>query len=340
MSQKRIALLPAYEPTAALIELLRQLRDANLKAVVVDDGSGEGYVKIFEKASQYAKVLGYAENHGKGYALKTGFRYIEEHFGTDCIVVTLDADGQHKIPDAMKVCEAASRQKDALILGSRKLPYTIPLRSRFGNTVTRHVFAFFTGVRVRDTQTGLRAFHGSLLPVFLSVAGERYEYEMNVLLYCAKEKIPMREIEIETVYLDKQNSSSHFRALADSYLVYREILRFSAASLISFLIDYALYTLLSLLTNNLLISNISARVVSASVNYVVNRKMVFQSRENVIKSAAQYFLLAALILLGNTLLLELLVDILHWNRYLSKILVEIFFFCCSYLVQRGLIFKR
>lgn len=48
--------IPSYEPTAALIDLLCQLRGAKLKAVVVDDDSDEGYVKIFEDASLFSRV--------------------------------------------------------------------------------------------------------------------------------------------------------------------------------------------------------------------------------------------------------------------------------------------
>ena len=101
-----------------------------------------------------------------------------------------------------------------------------PLRSRFGNAVTRQVFRLATGVPVYDTQTGLRAFTADLIPALLAVNGDRYEYELNVLMDFAGRGIPIREIEIETVYLDG-NKSSHFDTVRDSYRIYKEIAKYA-----------------------------------------------------------------------------------------------------------------
>ena len=172
-----------------------------------------------------------------GPPLKTGLAYIEKHCGPNSVIVTVDADGQHRANDAMKLCEVARKHPDTLVLGSRKFRGRIPLRSRFGNTVTRLVYRISTGLKVYDTQTGLRAFHKQLLPQMLEIPGARYEYEINVLLEMAKTGVPIMEEEIktgvpimeeeiETIYLDRDNSSSHFDTVRDSFRVYREILRF------------------------------------------------------------------------------------------------------------------
>ena len=271
--KKWIALIPAYEPTMLLLHLLSEIRCADFEAVVVDDGSGNSYSHIFEECSPFATVLKHSKNMGKGYALKSGFFYIQNHFHGNYIVVTLDCDGQHTVSDAKKICQTAQEYPDTLVLGSRKLQNHVPLRSRFGNAVTRLVYQIFTGLKIRDTQTGLRAFSNKLLLDFLNIPGDRYEYEMNVLLACSSRKIPIREVEIETIYLDN-NSSSHFHALKDSCRIYREILKFSASSFISFLIDYILYTFLLFLTSesvsSLWISNIGARIISSGINYLLN----------------------------------------------------------------------
>ncbi|MCD8220521.1 MAG: GtrA family protein [Ruminococcus sp.] len=174
-----------------------------------------------------------------------------------------------------------------------------------------------------DTQTGLRAFSASLIPQLLEISGERYEYEMRVLLECARRGIPIREVAITTIYID-QNAASHFSTVKDSYRVYREILRFSAASLLSFLTDYGFYTIFSLLTTHfgvpgsIWISNLSARVISASVNYTLNRRMVFRSKTSLAKSILQYMILAGIIFVGNTLLLSFLVLFLDGIVILQK----------------------
>lgn len=128
-------------------------------------------------------------------------------------------------------------------------------------------------------------------------------------------------------------------------MIYREILRFSAASLASFLLDYGLFALLAHLTAGLgamqgvVLSNVGARVVSVSFNYTVNRRLVFGSDARPLRSAVQYALLAAGILVGNTVVLGLLVDGLGANRLAAKLVTETGFFLVSWLVQRNCIFK-
>ena len=112
------------------------------------------------------------------------------------------------------------------MIGSRAFVGEVPLRSRFGNTVTRGVYHLVSGVKVQDTQTGLRGFDRSLLEWLLSIPGERYEYEMNVLMSAARDKIQIGEVPIETVYEGK-NESSHFRPIHDSVKIYKEIFRFA-----------------------------------------------------------------------------------------------------------------
>lgn len=220
----------------------------------------------------------------------------------------------------------------------------MPPRSRFGNTITRCVYSLSTRLHIHDTQTGLRAFSGELLPVLLEISGERYEYEMNVLLEFARKGIHIEEIPISTIYFNN-NDGSHFDTLKDSYRIYKEILKYSASSFICFLLDYALYSLFTVLTAglggiSLTVSNVTARIISASVNFMINRKLVFKSEKSVWKSAVQYFALAAAILAGNTFVLSLLVEQLGMNQFTAKLLTEILFFVLSWLVQRFVIFRR
>ncbi|MGI6106477.1 MAG: GtrA family protein [Lachnospiraceae bacterium] len=347
---QRIALIPAYEPDEHLTELVRETTEHGFDVVVVNDGSSEDKTPLFARAADLgAEVLTHEVNRGKGAALKTGLNWIREHCGGDYVVVTLDADGQHTVEDAIRVCETAEARRNHLILGSRSrdLSKKIPLRSRFGNSITRLVFRLTTGLKVYDTQTGLRAFDAQLAEQFASLEGDRYEFEMNMLLYCSRRKIAVEEIPIRTIYIDG-NSSSHFDAVKDSFRIYREILKFAGSSFLGFVVDYTMFWILSLITGavapgaaaGVAVSNIGARVVSASVNFTVNRKLVFRSKANLWKSAAQYFTLAACILAGNTFLLNFMVNSAGINRYLAKIVTEITFFSISWLVQRFLIFRK
>lgn len=338
----RIALIPAFEPADDLLNLVVLLSDAHFQVVLVDDGSGENYRRIFSAAKRFADVLIHENNKGKGAALKTGLKFIKRHYPENSVVVTLDADGQHSVDDAVKVAEGVSDDL-CLVLGCRCFCGDVPKRSRFGNTVTRFVFKTVTGSSVRDTQTGLRAFDMELIPFMLGVDGERYEYEMNVLLKCARNKIPIKEVEIKTIYFDN-NEGSHFCTLKDSFRIYREIIKFAMSSLTGFAVDYGIYSLMLALTAgmgsavSIPLSNISARIVSSSANYAINKSFVFKNMDGVSKTALKYFTLAACILAGNTLLLGFLVNELGINAYIAKIFTEIIFFTFSWLVQKFFIF--
>ena len=361
MRNRYIALIPSYEPEEKIKGLTAELIEKGFDIVVVDDGSGPDHASLFEELSQKATVLIHSENRGKGAALKTGLNYINKYMaytesvltpagaetisGRDAVIVTVDADGQHLPDDVLRVAEISAQRRDALVLGSRALSEDIPVRSRFGNTVTRHVYSAATGVRIHDTQTGLRAFHRCLIPRLLRIEGDRYEYEINMLMQLASEGVPIIEERIETVYEDN-NSGSHFRTVSDSFRIYKEILKFSASSLVSFAIDYGMYALLLAVTgaagiaNSLVISNIGARIVSGTANYAMNRKLVFKSRTGFARSAVQYFLLAAFILAGNTIVLSTLAGTLGINRFAAKLITEVIFFAISWTVQKYVIFFR
>lgn len=339
MKSERIALIPAYEPDGQLPTLAEALAAEGFRVLIVDDGSGPAYAEVFAGCGERATVLRHEKNLGKGAALKTGLAWIRDHGPESCTVVTADADGQHLPQDVLRICQVAELEPEALVLGGRRFAGQVPLRSRLGNGLTRWVFRLSTGVRVYDTQTGLRAFSKALLPELLEIPGQRYEYEMNMLLALARGGKPIRELPIQTVYLEG-NRSSHFHPLRDSARIYGEILKFSAASLAGFLLDYSLFTLLSVLSGSVVFSNLAARLVSGVVNYSLNRKLVFQSKAGLARSGLQYALLALGILGVNTLALWVLVTLLGWNRYLAKLLVELLLFTVSYVVQKRWIFHR
>ena len=224
MNERLVILIPSYEPTVEFLDLLKELKKTKLEVIVVNDGSDFNYDEIFKEAKKYAKVLKHEVNKGKGAALKTGLKYIDENKKEDYIVVTMDSDGQHTIKDALKIGNYVNEEPDTLVLGKRLRSKKTPLRSRIGNGITRFVYRITTGLDVYDTQTGLRAFSKKLVPFMLEIEGERFEYEMNVLLKCSSNKIKIKEIEIETIYIDN-NSHSHFSTVKDSILVYKEIFK-------------------------------------------------------------------------------------------------------------------
>ena len=136
----------------------------------------------------------------------------------------MDADGQHLPDDMEKLLMKVPADPMALVIGTRTIDKNIPWKSQMGNLITRKAFRLATGVEVSDTQTGMRAFSARLLGFMSNIQGERYEYEMNVLVTCAKARVPIIEVLIQTIYHDKENSCSHFRKIRDSVRICRQLL--------------------------------------------------------------------------------------------------------------------
>jgi glycosyltransferase involved in cell wall biosynthesis len=248
--KQSVILIPAYQPGDALINTTKELLDADFSVVVVDDGSGVEYSLIFTQLDPRVRVITHDKNQGKGAALKTGYRYIQTNFGDDFVIITADADGQHKVGDIEKIAEAYRGMSGELLLGARTFSGDdVPFRSRFGNELTRKIFTLVTRQTLHDTQTGLRAFDASLVNFMLQVKGERFEYETNVLLECSRNEIPMSEYPIQTVY-ENNNQTSHFNPIKDSWAIYKEILKFASSSLLSFAVDYGAFILLVALTSS------------------------------------------------------------------------------------------
>lgn len=343
---KTALIIPAYKPGEEMLKLLEQFRGSeDFLPIVVDDGSGAEFEKIFAAVPDFAVLLRHEVNRGKGAALKTAMKYILDKLPDCSLALTADADGQHRYKDICLVNESARSHPGALVLGSRKFEGDVPFRSRWGNGITRQVFAIASGRKVYDTQTGLRAFDRSAMESFLTISGDRYEYEINMLLSAVRSGIEIVEEWIETVYLN-DNESSHFNPFRDSIKIYACILKFCASSLIAFVIDYVVFLLLSSFTGGLggelglLVSTVGARIVSATANFCINRSVVFQGNETLGRSILKYAALAICILAANYGLMHLLTLNLGMSRALAKVLVEVVLYAVSFTVQGKVVYRR
>ena len=334
---QKIALIPSYEPDNRLENLVKELIKNKFEVIVINDGSNDKYTKIFTNIKKITTVLEYTPNKGKGYALKYGLNHIKNHYNK-YVIVTMDCDGQHTVKDAIKLCDYTIQHPNELVIGKRVIKKQTPIRSKIGNSITRWIYRIATGSNVYDTQTGLRCFSDKLMDFNLNVEGERYEYEMNVLLFATRENINIKEIEIETIYINN-NEGSHFNTIKDSYKIYKQIIKFSLSSIISFIIDYIFYSIFIILTKNITTSNIIARIISATANYTINKKLVFKSSRKASKTLTEYFLLAIIILTLNTILLNLIVRV-GINSFIAKIITEVILFILSWFVQKKKIFKN
>ena len=340
-----VVLIPSYKPDEGLLVLLGQLLEQQRYAgiVVVDDGGREEYNCYFERAKQLENVhvVHHAVNLGKGRALKTGFSEIMRLY-PGAHVVTADADGQHTPKDIARIADVLDEgDADTLVLGKRVLGKGTPFKSLFGNTLTRWVFALSSGHKVYDTQTGLRGIPAQMLPLMMRIPGERYEYEMNMLLHAPKDGVQFKEIEIQTVYTDN-NSGSHFHPIRDALQVFSRVIAYAASSMLSFIVDYVAYAILIEFFNQQPhYAFIGARAVSSVVNFCINRNVVFGAQKGKLwaQILGYYALVIVVAVLGSMGVEWGTSGPVHLNEYIVKIIVDVLLSVLSFVVQRSIIFR-
>ena len=356
-AEQAVILIPSLEPDERLPAYIRKLKEGGFAhIVVVDDGSSEAYKPIFDEvdAVEDTVVLRHEVNKGKGVALKTGYKYIMENMPDITGVITADADGQHTVEDCLHLAEQLEKGEKALYLGSRDFNQeNVPPKSRSGNKITTAVFKLLYGQYLPDTQTGLRAFRKEELPFMYEVEGERYEYEMKVLIACSRARIPMIPITIETIY-ENDNKGTHFHPVRDSFRVYKVILgsfiKFMSVSLICFLIDQILALVLRKwilppmglargTMMNLQVSGWGARLISSVINFVLNKNLVFKMKGKAGKPALRYALLCVAIITISNAGVWLLgrIGMADW---LAKILMDTTLYFASYRFQERWVFKE
>lgn len=346
-------IIPAYEPDEKLLVLLKHLQEAGIvNIVVVDDGSGEQYRAFFEKASGMVgcKVLTHAVNLGKGRALKTAFNYCMMRFPDAVGCVTADSDGQHTPEDILSCMKTLWDTPDALILGCRNFDAEeVPLRSSFGNKCTRKVFRYLLGLSISDTQTGLRAIPVSFMKILMNVKGERFEYETNMLIETKNQSVPLKEIPIQTVYIE-ENKTSHFNPIKDSLRIYMIFGKFLFSSLSSSVVDLFLFYFFCQILQTatgffgelpyIVGATVLARVISAIYNFLINYKVVFKSKANIAATAVKYCLLAVCQMLCSAFLVNTLYSMIGGYEVIVKIPVDVFLFFVSFVIQREFVYRK
>lgn len=336
---KPIIIIPAYKPPASLINLIEHVVSEGHTVVVVNDGSGSEYDWIFQKlALHQVHLIAHGINLGKGQALKTAFNYVLTQFPGVPGVVTADADGQHLAHDIFNVANALTQSSDVLWLGARTFEGVVPLRSRFGNSLTRLIFRLLIGQSLQDTQTGLRGIPMSFLSTLLRTTSSGYDFELDMLILAAKNKVIMKEISIDTVYENK-NKSSHFNPLIDSLKIYFVFFRFMFFSIISGLLDFLAFSLMFFLSGHIFFSESLARVISGTFNFALNKELVFKSRNRLIPEAFKYATLCLVNLVFSYALITSLTFV-GISAYASKMIALVLLFFANFAIQKIMVFNR
>lgn len=334
-------LIPAYKPSQELSTLIKNLAKQlpDHEVIVVDDGSGKDYQNIFSQLSnKNVKLITHAHNKGKGAALKTGIKWwLDQNPAAG--IITADADGQHSVADISKLAQASLQSPASLHIGQRNFnKATIPLRSRFGNKLTRSLFRLLFQLKLQDTQSGLRAIPLDLLQKTLGITSDKYDFEFEMLLLAKKNKIKFNEVPIATIYIDA-NKSSHFNPVLDSIRIYFVFLRFFSGSLLSAAIDFIIFVIIYQLSNSIFAAIVTGRVVSGAINYFYNYRVTFQSNQKVTRSILKYIFLAVALMLCSYVGIKAL-HIIHINVYVAKILIESLLYFVNFYIQKHFVFAK
>ena len=349
---KTVIIIPSLDPDDKLIGYVGELIEAGQKNILlIDDGSSKERRKYFDEIrDRYGvKILTHHINMGKGRALKDAFNYCLTEI-PDCEgVITVDSDGQHSVKDVLRMAEDLEEHRDSLILGARNFRKSnVPFKSEYGNRITRNIVKLLYGGNITDTQTGLRALSYDILPSFLTLEGERFEYETGMLIEALRQHIPIREVEIETIYIE-ENKGSHFRPLQDSWKIYKLILgtflKYSIVSLISAALDLGIFHIIaSLLSGAKLgemvwIATVGARIVSSLFNYTANKNVVFGSGKGV-ATLVKYYILCIVQMCLSALLVWLLAGVIGLPKVLIKAVVDTVLFFLSFRIQKAWVFRE
>lgn len=222
-------ILPSLDPDHRFEAVIKGLLEEGFRHIVmVDDGSKEENKHYFRDAAENpaCHLVIHEVNKGKGRALKDAFRYVLDELPEVKGVVTIDGDGQHLLPDIVACGKRLLADPSAVVIGCRDFSQPgVPPRSVAGNRTTSAMFRLFFGIRISDTQTGLRAIPRAFLEDMLSIEGERFEYETSMLLQMKRMRLPFVEQPIATVY-DPEDYSSHYNAVKDSWRIFKIMFRF------------------------------------------------------------------------------------------------------------------
>ena len=354
---KVTVIIPSLNPDEKLKKTVQGLINVGFTDIVlINDGSKAECEQNFPSPEEYpcCTVINHWINRGKGAGLKTAFAYVRKTRPEALGVVAVDGDGQHR-PEDVLACAMRMLEENKIVLGARNFNLPgIPARSVFGNKMTSFVFKYLCGIKITDTQTGLRAIPIEYLDTLMAVKGDRFEYETNMLLAFKDNDIPFTENSIETVYIE-ENKTSHFNPLRDSFMIYKQIFGYAFSSLSATAIDLALFTLFSFLflsgfsetKESVFICTacctVAARIISSLYNYFVNSRLVFAKQTGAKHTMLKYYVLVILIMLisgasvgGITILLpngtkEIIITLI-------KAAVDTVLFILSFTLQREWVF--
>lgn len=189
--------IPAYDAEKTISNVIEELINFGFKRgniIVVDDGSMDNTYRVSKKYN--IEVAKHPKNRGKGAAQKTGFGIaLEKRLP---YILTLDADGQHRIEEVANLIEGA-KDSDVVIGNRMGNLRSMPLLNRLSNRTTSLIVSLFIRKRLRDSQCGFRLIKAELLRD-VSLRTSHYQTESELLIKAGERGYKISEVKITTLY--------------------------------------------------------------------------------------------------------------------------------------------
>ena len=187
---KVCVLIPTYNNSATLRKVIESVLEYTDDVIIVNDGSTDDTTKILNDF-KHLKQVNYSKNKGKGFALRTGFKYACEH-GYD-YAISIDSDGQHFAKDLPQFLSKLEEEGPCLIIGSRNMDQSsVPGKSSFGHKFSNFWFWVETGIKAPDTQSGYRLYPVKLLEGMYFIT-RKFEFEIEVIVRAAWNFRPFKD---------------------------------------------------------------------------------------------------------------------------------------------------
>ncbi len=208
---KICCIIPAYQESQAIAQVVQTTRKYIDCVFVVDDGSTDGTGDIAERSG--AVVLRHPRNLGKGAALRTGF---QKALQADCgIIITLDGDGQHDPNLIPRFLTKIKTDKADVVVGSRytTLAETMPLFRKLSNLMTSILLRLLFRIPITDSQSGYRAFRKRLIER-ITIRDNGFAAETEILIDAKRAGGTFAELSISTIYGTEKSKIRAHRDIA------------------------------------------------------------------------------------------------------------------------------